>query len=693
MADLLVEIGTEELPPKDLKNLSESLEFYFYQKMIKLRLVASNRSQAVRTIYATPRRIAFKLAIQDKQSPQASKGAAKMGPKLEIAYDEQKKPTKAGLGFARSCGVDFDKLIEMDGKLAYIPPQPPRLEAQELYTEIADILAETLKELPISKRMRWGNHSTEFVRPVHWVVLVLDDEVIPATILGIESGNATRGHRFHHADFLTVAPDSYEHLLKETGHVVADFEQRREMIRQQVTDTATKLGGEAVIDVDLLDEVTALVEWPMALAGSFEEKFLEVPHEALITTMEDNQKYFAVVNSDGKLMPHFITVSNIESSDPSKVIEGNERVIRPRFADAVFFWEQDKKQKLEARTEALKSIVFQKQLGTLWDKTERVAALAKIIAKKISADEKQAERAAHLSKCDLMTDMVGEFPKMQGIAGRYYALHDGEPEAVAWALEEQYLPKYAGDLLPENPVSQSLALADKLDTLAGIFGIGQKPTGAKDPFALRRAALGILRILIEQKLDLDLKNLMQQAADNLGSRLTNDAVVDDAFDYVMDRLKAYYQDQRVAVGVIDAVLAQRPTRPLDFDRRIQAVKAFHDLPEAESLAAANKRIRNILKKVDGQINDSVDEKLLQEKAEQTLYSEVAKMQASVTPLFDAGDYEPALKQLAGLRESVDQFFDDVMVMTDDEALKNNRLALLDKMRNLFLRVADLSRLQ
>jgi len=686
MADLLVEIGTEELPPKALKTLSDA----FTQSVIK-GLDEAELAHGQYKAYATPRRLA--LRVENVAATQPDKNIERRGPAIQAAFDDAGKPSKAAEGFARSCGVTVDQLDRMKtdkGEWLSYQAEQKGLPATEL---IPTIVEQALADLPIPKRMRWGNRSVEFVRPAHWVVLMLDGDVIPATILGIETGNATRGHRFHHPDILTVTPDSYEHLLKETGHVIADFTTRREMIRQQVTGTATKLGGEAVIDIDLLDEVTALVEWPAALAGSFEEKFLEVPHEALITTMEDNQKYFAVVDTAGKLMPHFITVSNIESRDPAQVIEGNERVIRPRFADAVFFWEQDKKQKLEARTEALKSIVFQKQLGTLWDKTERVAALAKIIAKQIGADEKQAERAAYLSKCDLMTDMVGEFPKMQGIAGRYYALHDGEPEAVAWALEEQYLPKYAGDLLPENPVSQSLALADKLDTLVGIFGIGQKPTGAKDPFALRRAALGALRILIEQKLDLDLKHLMQQAVDNLGSRLTNDAVVDDAFDYVMDRLKAYYQDQRVAVGVIDAVLAQRPTRPLDFDRRIQAVKAFHDLPEAESLAAANKRIRNILKKVDGQINDSVDEKLLQEKAEQTLYSEVAKMQASVTPLFDAGDYEPALKQLAGLRESVDKFFDDVMVMTDDEALKNNRLALLDKMRNLFLRVADLSRLQ
>ena len=685
MADLLVEIGTEELPPKSLQRLSEAFTAAVLQGLDDAEL-----AHGAHQSFATPRRLA--LRVEDVAKAQPDKTIERRGPAIQAAFDDSGKPSKAAEGFARSCGVTVDQLGRMKtGKGEWLSYQAEQ-KGRPATVLIPEIVNQALAALPIPKRMRWGSREAEFVRPVHWVVMMLGGAVIPATILEIETGGRSRGHRFHHPEFLPVTPDTYAETLRRPGHVIADFAERREMIRRQVTEAAAELGGEAVIDIDLLDEVTALVEWPVALAGSFEEKFLEVPHEALITTMEDNQKYFAVVDKNGHLMPHFITVSNIESRDPAKVIEGNERVIRPRFADAVFFWEQDRKQKLADRMEALKSIVFQQQLGTLWDKTERVAVLAKRIAEKIGADVAQAERAALLGKCDLVTDMVGEFPKMQGIAGRYYALHDGEPEAVAWAIEEQYLPKYAGDSLPENPVSQTLALADKIDTLVGIFGIGQKPTGTKDPFALRRAALGVLRIMIEQQLDLDLQELMRSAADLLGSRLTTGTVVEDAFDYAMDRLRAYYQEQGVDVGVIDAVLAQKPTRPLDFHRRVQAVRAFRDLPEAESLAAANKRIRNILKKANGRVPETVDEKLLQEAAEQQLFQQLADMQQAVTPLFDAGDYEPALKQLAGLKEPVDRFFDDVMVMAEDEALKNNRLALLDTMSRLFLRVADLSRL-
>jgi glycyl-tRNA synthetase beta chain len=685
--DLLIEIGTEELPPKALQKLAES-----FTRDIRQGLAGADLSFVAVQPYASPRRLAVLVRGCDTQ--QADKQVERRGPALKAAFGEDGAPSKAAEGFARSCGVsvaDLDKVETGKGAWLYFRSEQKGQAAEALIPGIIDA---ALAALPIPKRMRWGAGEEQFVRPVHWIVAMLGEEVIPATILGVDAGNVTYGHRFHHPDALVVSsPAKYAEILQDQGYVVADFEQRRAMIRQQVESKAAELGGQALIDDGLLDEVTALVEWPVALAGSFEEKFLEVPHETLITTMEDNQKYFAIFDSDGKLLPHFITIANIESKNPQMVIEGNERVIRPRFADAVFFWEQDQKQKLGDRIESLKTILFQQKLGTLYDKSERVKHLAAEIAGLLGVDVNEAKRAAELAKCDLMTDMVGEFPKLQGIAGRYYALLDDEPGEVAAAMDEQYMPRHAGDDLPDSGVGQVLALADKIDTLVGIFGIGQKPTGTKDPFALRRAALGVLRIIIERELPLDLKALYQFAADSLGDKLEDPAAVDSCFDYTLERLKAYYQDQGVAVDLIDAVLAQSPTSPLDFDKRIKAVTAFRQLDQAESLAAANKRIGNILKKVDGELPAGIDESLLREPAEKALYQQLKAMEPEVLEMFAAGDYEAALLRLAGLRESVDTFFDDVMVMVEDEAQRNNRLALLNQMRELFLRVADLSRLQ
>jgi glycyl-tRNA synthetase beta chain len=463
-----------------------------------------------------------------------------------------------------------------------------------------------------------------------------------------------------------------------------------------VLEAGAKLGGQAVIDEALLEEVTAMVEWPQAVSGNFEPRFLKVPAEALISTMKGNQKYFHVVDAKGKLMPHFITVANIDSRDPAQVRAGNERVIRPRLADAEFFWTQDRKHKLDSHIERLKTVTFQKELGTLHDKAERVATLAGFIAGAMGANPQWAERAAWLCKCDLMTEMVFEFPELQGIMGRYYAAHDGEPSDVALAMDEQYMPRHAGDELPASATGQALAIADKLDTLVGIFGIGQPPTGSKDPFALRRAALGLLRIIIERQLALDLEVLVAAAAKGLGDRLTAKHVESQVFDFIMDRLRAYYHDAGVAPDVFDAVHAQRPTQPYDFDRRVRAVNHFQSLAAAESLAAANKRISNILRQAHEKgiaVSDQVDDSKLAEAAEKTLAAQLAAMAKTVTPLFDQRDYEPALSELAGLREAVDAFFDDVMVMVDDVALRDNRLALLASLRNLFLRVADLSRLQ
>ncbi len=685
--DLLIEIGTEELPPKALPKLSAS----FTDGIIK-GLKEKGLAFADVAPFASPRRLA--VLIRDLDVRQADKAVERRGPALQAAFDAQGKPTKAAEGFARSCGVSVDALdkVETDkGAWLYFRSMQ---EGQATSALIPAIIEAALANLPIPKRMRWGDGEAQFVRPVHWLIILFGDEVIPATILGVAAGSATRGHRFHHPQALEIsAPADYAEILASRGHVVADFSQRRQMIREQVEKAAADLGGEARIDAELLDEVTALVEWPVALAGGFEEKFLEVPHETLITTMQDNQKYFAVFDSNKRLLPHFITIANIDSSNPAVVIEGNERVIRPRFADAVFFWEQDQKQKLGDRVDALKKILFQQKLGTLYDKSQRVKALAREIAERIGADVGQAERAAELAKCDLMTAMVGEFPKLQGIAGRYYAALDGEPAEVAAAMEEQYMPRHAGDDLPASQTGQVLALADRIDTLVGIFGIGQKPTGAKDPFALRRAALGVLRIIIERELPLDLRLLYQSAADLLSERLEEKQAVDSCLEYTLERLKAFYQDQGVEVDVIDAVLTQQPTRPLDFDHRVKAVSAFRKLEQAESLAAANKRIGNILKKVDQSLPEQIDVSLLQEDAEQALYQQLEQLKPDVLAMFDSGDYEAALMRLAGLRETVDRFFDDVMVMVDDPALQRNRLALLNQLRGLFLRVADLSRLQ
>jgi glycyl-tRNA synthetase beta chain len=475
--------------------------------------------------------------------------------------------------------------------------------------------------------------------------------------------------------------------------VLADFGARREAIRAQVLEQAKQLQGHAVIDDDLLDEVTALVEWPVALSGRFDADFLEVPKEALISSMQDHQKYFPVINDDGSLLPCFIAIANLESKDPQQILAGNERVIRPRLADAAFFWKQDRKQPLEEHIDGLRSMVYQEKLGSLFDKQERVASLAAGIAEQIGGNGAHAERAARLCKCDLLTNMVYEFPDLQGIMGRYYANHDGEAESVADAIEEHYRPRFAGDELPAGSTGQALALADRLDSLVGIFAIGQQPSGDKDPFALRRAALGVLRICIERRLDIDLEQLLEAAAAAFDKSVHAEAATDEVFAYVMDRLRGYYLESGIAVDLFDAVLATRPTRLLDFDRRIQACRVFRELPEAQSLAAANKRIGNILKKTDQEIAGEVDVTLLVDDAETALAGRLEDMKRTVVPLTEAGDYTAALKQLAGLRESVDAFFDQVMVMADDEALRVNRLSLLQNLSGLFLRVADLSRLQ
>jgi len=685
--DLLIEIGTEELPPKALLKLSNAFTTGIVDGLNKAELDFGEVES-----YATPRRLAVLVKALDES--QADKAVERRGPAVATAFDDEGNPTKATEGFARSCGVIPSDLetIETD-KGAWLVYRS--IQGGQPTTElIPGILTDALHKLPIPKRMRWGDLDAEFVRPVHWVVLLFGDDVIDTEVLSVKSGRDTFGHRFHHpAPIFLGEPAAYSPILETTGRVMADFSKRREAIRAQVMEAAKKAGGMAVIDDDLLDEVTGLVEWPLAVVGSFEERFLEVPPECLISAMKGHQKYFHMVDDKGSLMPNFITVSNIESRHPDYVREGNERVIRPRLTDADFFWSQDRKSTLEGRIDSLKTVVFQKQLGTIFDKSERVAAIAAKIAEVIGGEPEMAARAASLAKCDLMTEMVGEFPELQGIMGRYYALHDGESDEVAAALDEQYMPRFAGDALPQGKTGQAVAIADKLDTLIGIFGIGQVPSGDKDPFALRRAALGALRVIIEQKLDLDLQEMLEHAALANAALFENDTVTDQVFDFMMSRLKAYYHELGVAPDTFEAVLAQRPTRPLDFDARLRAVTTFRSLAEAESLAAANKRISNILKKTEEPIPETVDTKLLHEAEEKALHEQIEAMAATVSPLFADRDYEAALKQLAGLREVVDTFFDAVMVMAEDPAIRANRLALLSRLQNLFLEVADLSQLQ
>lgn len=683
MIDLLVEIGTEELPPKALKKLSDA-----FTDGIVAGLKDAGLQAAEVYPYAAPRRLAVWLkGVPVQQEDQIIE---RRGPAVAAAFDKEGNPSKAAEGFARSCGVEFSALqqVETDkGAWLVFRQQQQGQNTADLFPAIVE---KSLSALPIPKRMRWGSGTAEFVRPVHWIVMLANDTVIDAEILGIKTGRETRGHRFHAPAAVSISkPADYAVQLGQ-AFVVARFEARRDMIKAKVEALAAELGGTAIMPEELLDEVTALVEWPVPVAGRFEERFLDVPQEALISTMQDNQKYFALVDANGKLMPNFITIANIESSDVAQISSGNERVIRPRFSDAEFFWNQDKKQPLESRREQLKSMVFQQKLGTLYNKSGRVAQLAAYIAKQLGADEVLAVRAAELGKCDLVTNMVFEFTELQGTMGRYYAQHDNEPAEVATAMEEQYMPRFAGDELPSTATGRILALAERLDTLAGIFGIGQKPTGAKDPFALRRAALGVLRILIEQQLPLDLADLLDKAADGLTPQLGSKPDTQEALDYILDRLKAYYQEQGIGANLVEAVASLKPTQPLDFDRRVKAVAAFRELTAAESLAAANKRISNILKKIDGGLPETVDVALLQVDAEKALAEAVQVQQTKVVPLFAAGEYEQALLSLAELREPVDKFFDDVMVMADNEALKNNRLALLNQMRGLFLRVADLS---
>jgi glycyl-tRNA synthetase beta chain len=691
-ADFLVELGTEELPPKALLSLSAA----FSQGIVD-RLKAENLSFGQATAYAAPRRLALVIESLDTQAPNAELVA--WGPPVAVAFDAEGQPTRAAEAFANKNGLavsDLGSHVENDGQQDKLCVRRTETGAKTR-TLLADVINGSLGALPIPKRMRWGNSKEEFVRPVQWAVLLFDAAVCEETILGVTSGNISRGHRFHSpGDIVIESPQSYVQQL-EDAFVIADFGKRREIIRSGVEQLAARLQGSAVIDPDLLDEVSALNEWPVPLMGRFDEHFLQVPAQALISSMKEHQKYFHLVDAQGQLMSAFITVANIESRDPSQVINGNERVIRPRLADAAFFYTNDKNSSLKSRRESLKQVVFQVALGSVYDKTQRVAALAETLCSDTGAEPAMARRAAQLSKSDLVTDMVGEFDDLQGIMGRDYALNDGEPEEVAEALFEQYLPRFAGDLVPSTATGATLALADRLDSLVGIFSIGQQPSGSRDPFALRRASLGVLRIIIERDIDLDLTQAINSAAaqfaDLSGAKLTGDELCKQVLTYILERFKSWYKEEGIGSEVFAAVSALGLSNPLDINARVQAVQQFSQLPESVALAAANKRVSNILAK---QLADtspvSLDAKLLQENAEQQLASEIERLTTLVTPLLERRDYSGVLSQLAKLREPVDSFFDQVMVMAEDPEVRNNRLALLHSLRRLFINVADISQL-
>jgi glycyl-tRNA synthetase beta chain len=773
--DFLVELGTEELPPTALRGLEQA-----FAAGVRTGLEKAGLTHGDVVSFATPRRLAVMVKrLLARQPDQAIK---RRGPPVSASFDGAGQPTRAALAFAESCGVTVDALQKLDegkGSFLFFIGTKAGAAVTELLPQIVQT---SLDGLPIPRRMHWGSGTAEFVRPVHWLVMLYGKDVLPARLLDTDAGSQTQGHRFHAPKPIRItSPAAYERALSERGFVLPDFAARRELIKTRVGAVAAELGGQALIGDELLDEVTALVEWPVPLAGRFEERFLELPREVLISTLQDHQRYFAVEDEQGRLMPSFITVSNIESHDPSKVRQGNERVVRPRLADAAFFWEQDRKHPLAARGDALDAMTFQVKLGSLGDKTRRVRALAGEIAAAGIGDRADAERAADLCKCDLLTAMVGEFPELQGIMGTYYALADGEPAEVAVAIREHYLPRGAGDELPETHAGLAVAIADKLDTLAGIFDIGEKPTGAKDPFGLRRAAIGLLRILIEKRLDLDLRKLIGMAlgtvradveriraskaaaaaganvgaasvsatanaarASDVTARTANAAAAatvggpanaaavatmagpasggpgappvtstkagagatatsdDQVYDFIMERLRAYYLE-RTPSGIpgtapafttemFDAVLATKPASPLDFDARLNALRAFLDLPEATSLATANKRIANILRKAGELQRKDVDVESLKDPAEVRLFDAMHSLQEAVATALAQREYANALGRLAQLRPPVDAFFEQVMVMDEDPRLRANRLALLAQLHGLFIGIADLSRL-
>lgn len=681
--NLLIELGTEELPPKALKKLALG-----FRDGLVGQLESAELSFDSVEWFAAPRRLAVR--INSLQAKQNDKQVEKRGPAVQAAFDQDGNPTKAAMGWARGCGIEVSEAGRHKTDKGEWLLHVASVAGKSLEELVEGFIAQAIKQLPIPKPMRWGSGREEFIRPVHTLIAMYGDKVLPASVLGLESGNQSQGHRFHHRGLVEVSnANSYEAEL-EAAHVVVDYNKRQAMIVEQMAAASAEHNAKTIEDADLLDEVTSLVEWPVALVGSFEERFLDVPAEALIYTMKDDQKYFPLLDQDGKLIPKFVFISNIESKDPIQVIEGNEKVVRPRLADAEFFYNTDKKNTLESRLESLATVLFQKQLGTLKDKSERISALAGFIADNVGANKAQAQRAGLLSKTDLMTEVVMEFTDIQGVMGKYYALNDGEDEVVADALYQQYMPRFAGDALPSSLEACAVALADKFDSLVGIFGIGQHPKGDKDPFALRRAAIGIIRILIEKELNVDFKQVAEFAKGLFGDKLTNEKVIDDVIDFMLGRFQAHYQEQGVKVEVIRAVEVKKPTSALDFERRLNAVVNFAKLDAAVALAAANKRVNNILAKNGKGEFTEINQSLLADDAEKALVEQLVAVMPAVKAAYDEGDYQQGLEKLADLRSVIDAFFDNVMVMADDEQVKNNRLAILAELQGLFMHTADIS---
>lgn len=684
--EFLIELGTEELPPKQLRTLAEAFAANFAAE-----LATADIAHEGVTWFATPRRLALKVANLAESQP--DRVVEKRGPAVNVAFDADGKPTKAAEGWARGNGITVEqaeRLVTDKGEWLLFKEQ---VQGQQTASVVVEMAAKALANLPIAKPMRWGDKETQFIRPVKTLTILFGSELIQGEILGVKSDRIVRGHRFMgEPEFTIESAEQYPAILEERGKVIADYATRKAMIIEGSQQAAQQLGGIADLEDALVEEVTSLVEWPVVMTAKFEEKFLKVPAEALVYTMKGDQKYFPVYDSSKKLLPNFIFVSNIESKEPRHIVEGNEKVVRPRLADAEFFFNTDRKRPLVDRLSLLENAIFQQQLGTIKDKTDRITELAGYIAEQIGADVEKSKRAGLLAKCDLMTSMVFEFTDTQGVMGMHYARHDGEAEEVAVALNEQYMPRFAGDELPSRGVSAAVAMADKLDTIVGIFGIGQAPKGS-DPFALRRASLGVLRILVEYGYQLDLVDLIAKAKSLFGNRLTNANVEQEVIEFMLGRFPTWYQDAGFSIDIIQAVLARNPTKPADFDQRVKAVSHFRALEEAEALAAANKRVGNILAKYDGELGEEIDLALLQEDAEKALAEAVEIMAEALEPAFATGNYQEALSKLAGLRAPVDAFFDNVMVMADDEALKKNRLTLLNKLRNLFLQIADISLLQ
>ncbi|WP_371375508.1 glycine--tRNA ligase subunit beta [Thalassotalea aquiviva] len=683
---LLIELGTEELPPKALTKLATA----FYDSIVE-QLNAAELAFDDAKWFASPRRLAVKVNALTEQ--QQDKVIEKRGPAVNVAFDAEGNPTKAAQGWARSNGITVEQAERLKTDKGEWLLHKATQKGQTVAELLPAMVAHAVTKLPIPKPMRWGDSRIQFIRPVHTITMMFGAKVIAGEILGVKSSNVLQGHRFHFSGLVELDhADNYESALK-SAYVVADFATRRKMIVDQVNGAAEEMNATALLDDELLDEVTGINEWPSVLVGSFDEEFLNVPAEPLIYSMKDHQKYFPVMDKAGNLLAKFIFITNIESKQPQEIIKGNEKVIRPRLADAEFFFKTDKKQPLESRLKSLENVLFQKQLGTLKDKSERIAKMSQHIAQLLNENADNAYRAGLLSKTDLMTEMVLEFPQVQGTMGKYYAQHDGEVAEVAQALEDQYRPRFAGDALPEGVIGSSVAIADKVDTLVGIFGINQPPKGDRDPFALRRAAIGLIRIIIEKKLPLDIADLLEVSIESYSDKLSNDNTAADVIDFVMGRFRAFYQEQGIDVDVVQAVLANKPTAPLDFEQRVKAVSYFRSLEESDALAAANKRVGNILAKFDGELYANFNMSLATESQEVALAEQFNALSAELTPLFENKDYQSALTKLASLRAPIDEFFDNVMVMAEDEAVKVNRLTLLSQLRAAFFNVADISLLQ